>query len=254
MKLRVLIADDEHLSRERLTRFLRTEPGAEIVAECSSGTEALEAIRQQAPDVAFLDVRMPDLDAFGVLEALVGQRLPAIVLVTAFDHFALRAFEIEAVDYLLKPFDRQRLQRALRRVRQRLQIDRTRPDKPKAPEGFAYPQARHTPLERLTVRSSGRITLLKPAEIDWISAADNYVELHVGPKVLLLRVSIAALAGRLAEHRFARISRSILVNLDRIREIRSKSHGDYFVVLSTGTSLPGSRNYRLGLDSLLRTR
>ena len=111
MKLRVLIADDEHLSRERLTRFLRTEPGAEIVAECSSGTEALEAIRQQAPDVAFLDVRMPDLDAFGVLEALVGQRLPAIVLVTAFDHFALRAFEIEAVDYLLKPFDRQRLQR-----------------------------------------------------------------------------------------------------------------------------------------------
>jgi len=243
MRLRVLIADDEQLCRERLKRFLRTEPEAEVVAECASGIEAVRAIRQSSPDVAFLDVRMPELDAFGVIEALNGARLPAIVLVTAYDRFALRAFEFHAVDYLLKPFDLWRFQVALRRARHRLQLD--------SPLMCAVgPIAK--PLERVTVKSSGRITIVKTSEIDWISAADNYVELHVNTKTHLLRITISALAERLPGNCFARISRSVLVNLDRVKEIHSKSHGDYFVVLHNGTSLPGSRKYRHGLDGLLR--
>lgn len=253
MSLRVLIADDERLARERLKRFLSAESSTEIVAECASGSEALAAIRAQAPDVAFLDVRMPGLDAFAILDALAGQRLPAIILVTAFDHFALRAFDIEAVDYLLKPFNRQRVQRALYRVRNRLQIAPAGAEKSKSPQPIEV-RSGPPPLDRLTVRSYGRITLIKPAEVDWISSSDNYVELHVGTKVHLLRESIAALSARLAENRFARISRSILVNLDRIRETRSKSHGDYFVILDSGVTLVGSRNYRLELDKLLNSR
>jgi two-component system LytT family response regulator len=246
-KLRVLIADDEHLSRERLKRFLRTEPSTEVVAECASGSAALDAIRQQVPDVAFLDVRMPELDAFGILEALRDQPSPAIILVTAFDHFALRAFDFDAVDYLLKPFDRQRFQAAMRRVRYRLQLDVGR-------AGQSQSGSHHSPkpFDRVTVRSSGRITLINTSDIDWVSAADNYVELHVGPKTHLLRVTISSLANRLSPNRFARISRSILVNQERIREIHSKSHGDFFVVLLNGVSLPGSRNYRNGLSGIMR--
>lgn len=248
--LRVLIADDEQLSRERLKRFLRREPNTEIVAECASGSEALEGIRRHVPNVALLDVRMPELDAFGILESLRDQPAPAIILVTAFDHFALRAFDFDAVDYLLKPFDRPRFQAALRRVRHRLQLEIPRAD-PKPPPWPAGSHSNAGPLDRVTVRSAGRITLIKITDIDWISAADNYVELHVGTKIHLLRVTISALARRLAPNQFTRISRSILVNQERIGEIRSKTHGDFSVVLPDGTSLPGSRNYRSGLNRLM---
>ena len=248
MSLRVLIADDEQLSRERLKRFLRTEPGTELVAECASGAEALSAIREKAPDLAFLDVRMPELDGFDVIKSLDGVRLPAIVFVTAYDQFALRAFEIDAVDYLLKPFDRHRFQTAVRRARQRLRAA-TQPGT--ASLGELTPELAVT-HDRIAVKSSGRILLIRTSEIDWISAADNYVELHVGNKVHLLRMTISAVTQRLGAERFSRISRSLLVNVNAIKEIHSKSHGDYFVVLNNGVSLPGSRNYRGPLRKLLQ--
>jgi two-component system LytT family response regulator len=221
----------------------------EIVAECANGSEAVAAIRQEAPDLAFLDVRMPEMDAFGVLEALKDARSPAIILVTAHDQFALRAFDIDAVDYLLKPFDRERFQAALRRARRRLRLDSA-----KSQEPTAHIAASSKPLERITVKSAGRISIIKIAEVDWISAADNYVELHVGGKTHLLRTTISALANRLPKNRFSRISRSVLVNIDKVKEIRSKTHGDYFVVLHNEATLAGSRNFRHGLDGLLGSR
>jgi two-component system LytT family response regulator len=251
MNLRILIADDESLSRKRLRQFLRAEPDTEVVAECASGTEAVEAIRQQSPDLVFLDIRMPELDGFGVLEACLGAREPAVIFVTGHDHYAVRAFEAHAIDYLLKPFDRERLQLALRRARQRLRHG------PKAPldlpfaEVLAALEVRPPGLERVTIKSEGRISLVPTSEIDWISGADNYVELHAGKATHLLRTTITRLADQLPSGRFARISRSVLVNLERIREICPKSHGDYLVVLHNGTRLSGSRNYRQDWEGLL---
>jgi len=251
MKLRVLIADDEPLSRQRLRRFVRAEPGIELVAECVTGTEAVNGIRENSPDLAFLDVKMPELDAFGVVEALNGDRLPAIVFVTAYDQFAVRAFETNAVDYLLKPFDRERFQTALRRVRERLQRGGTHHNTPSLLSLLSEVSPRVKSLERLTIKSDGRISVVKTGEIDWVCAADNYVELHVGKMTHLLRVTITALASQLSPNRFLRISRSHLVNLDRIKEMRSKSHGDFLILLHNGTTLPGTRNYRQNLARFL---
>jgi two-component system LytT family response regulator len=251
MKLRVLIADDEPLGRQRLRRFVRAEPGTELVAECVTGMEAVIGIREKSPDLAFLDVKMPELDAFGVVEALNGARLPAIVFVTAYDQFAVRAFETNAVDYLLKPFDRERFQAALRRVRERLQRGVHHQNNPSLLSLLSEIGPRLKPLERVTIRSEGRISVLKTAEIDWVCAADNYVELHVGNTTHLLRVTMAALANQLSQNRFVRISRSHLVNVDRVKEMRSRSHGDFLILLHNGTTLPGTRNHRHDLARLL---
>lgn len=244
MKLRVLIAEDEPLSRERLRKFLQAERLVEIVAECASGLEARNAIQLTQPDIVFLDVKMPELDGFGVIEGLSGARLPVVVFVTAYDRFALRAFEVHAADYLLKPFDRERFRTALQRARERLQRNPDPRNDQALSEVLAALPARLHPHDRVTVRSQGRISFVNTAEINWICAADNYVELHVGDTTHLLRTTIAALANRLRRNRFVRISRSHLVNLDRVKEIRSRSHGDYSVILQDGTRLPGTRNYR----------
>ena len=250
MKLKVLIVDDEALSRERVRRFLTTEHDTVIVGECGSGKEAVAAIRRDSPDLVFLDVRMPELDGFGVLKELNGVQPPGIIFVTAHHEFATRAFDIHAVDYLLKPFDHARFRTALNRARERLQRR----------NGLRAQSRRHSnlisspygdPVDFIPVRSSGRIRLLKHSEIDWISAADNYAELHVGPVTYMLRSTITALADRFLSARFVRISRSILVNLDRITEIRPKSHGDYVIVLNDGACLTGSRNHRSSLARLL---
>jgi two-component system LytT family response regulator len=251
MNLRILIADDEPLGRERLRQLLRTEPRTEIVAECISGVEAVNTIRQRSPDLVFLDVKMPDLDGFGVLESLSGARMPAVIFVTAYDQFAVRAFEAHAVDYLLKPFDRERLQIALRRARERLQrTPEHRSDQPLS-EVLVSLETRLKRLERLTIKSQGRLSIVNTIDIDWIRAADNYAELHVGNTSHFLRMTLSALAERLPPNRFARISRSHLVNLERIKEIRSKSHGDFVVFLRDGTRLPGTRNYRHNLAGFL---
>lgn len=248
MKLRVVIADDEALSRQRLRQFLATDPNAEILAECADGNEAVRAIRSMSPDLVFLDVKMPELDGFGVLGELNGHCCPAVVFVTAYDGFAVGAFDAHAVDYLLKPFDRERFQTAMRRVRERLRAQKTS----SLSDLLTSVTARPKPFEHLTVKSDDRIRLLKTVEIDWISSADNYVELHVGAATHLCRITLRTLVRQLPSSQFARISRSVIVNLGRVKEIRRKTHGDFVVVLRAGTQLPGTRNYRENLNGILR--
>ena len=244
MKIRTLIVDDEALARERLRQLLETESEIEIIGECADGCEAVAAIQKAAPDIVFLDVQMPELDGFGVLDAIGSQPMPVIVFVTAHDKFALRAFEVHAVDYLLKPFDRERFQAALRHA--------TEQARNKAVGIHMEPQvavltelrSRTKPLDRLAVKSGAHIVWVFLDEIDWIQSADNYAELHVGTKSHLLRETLNALEERLPAEKFVRISRSAMVNPQRIKELRRMLYGGYEITLMNGTQLTLSRRYR----------
>ena len=244
MNLRVLIADDERLARERLRRLLEAEAGVEIVGECDNGVETLEAVRRRSPDLLFLDIRMPALDGFGVTESLGPNRRPAVVFVSACNRFAVQAFEADAADYLLKPFDRERLVRALQRGRRLVQ--RWREDQTLQRVSGAIDALAGTPrgVPRFVVKCGNRLVVVRSEEIEWIGSDDNYAELHVGSSVYLLRQTLIGLSQRLSPGQFWRISRSVMVNADQIKEIRPKSHGDYVVVLKNGCRLPGSRNFR----------
>jgi two-component system LytT family response regulator len=249
--MRVLVVDDEPLAREKLTGLLREEPDVELVGECRDGLEAIAAVEAHHPDVVLLDVQMPELDGFGVIESLDRETLPIVIFVTAYDQYALKAFEVHAVDYLLKPFDRKRFQEALGRARAEIQkqetgelnkrllalIDNLKPDK-------KY-------IERLVVKSSGRVFFLKTEEIDWIDSAGNYVRLHVGGESYLLRETMTNIEGRLDPRRFLRIHRSTIVNVERIKELQQVFHGDYIMILQNGQRLALSRSYRDKLNELL---
>ena len=249
MKLKVAIADDEPLARARLRELLEAEPGIDIVAECSTGTETVLAIQKERPDLVLLDVRMPEMDAFEVIAALGVNHLPAIIFVTAHDQFALRAFEANAADYLLKPFDHDRFQEALQRGRERAKRNAQSHSMAEVIKLLAGLKKPSKTAQRFAIRLGGRILVVKPDEIDWIQGAGNYSELHVGSAVHLLRGTLAELEEQLSPTKFIRISRSLIVNVDRIREIRAKSHGDYVVVLRDGKNLSATRNHR---ETLLR--
>jgi two-component system LytT family response regulator len=246
MKLRVLIAEDEPISRERLRQLLAAEKQVQIVAECSNGDETLAAIRKLRPDLVFLDIRMPARDGFEVVREIDAEERPAIIFVTASAQFAVQAFEVHAVDYLLKPFDQERLHAALERARARLAGGRGQ----KNSNGEMTREKADGHLDRLAVKQGGRISLVQFETIDWIVAADNYAELHVGAACHLLRTTITQLAEELPPGRFVRISRSTLVNVNRIKEIRSKTHGDYVVLMTSGAQLTATRTYR---DNLMRS-
>ena len=234
-KIRTVIVDDEPLARSSLSVLLRLDPEIEIVAECASGAEALAEIRAANPDLVFLDVQMPECDGFDVLE-LLGQHLPpAVVFVTAYDQYALRAFEAGALDYLLKPFDNVRFARALDRAKHRISRSRDLP----------------RPAERLAIKGVGEIVFVKIPEIDWIEAADYYACLHVGAKTHLLRRSLAELEQELNENMFCRIHRSTIVNLERVRGLEVNREGEYEVLLDRGIRLRLSRRYRKQLESRL---
>ena len=251
MKVQCLIVDDEPLARERLRQLLQQEADIEIAGECADGRQAVEMIKNQSPDLVFLDVQMPELDGFGVLEQIQGEHMPAIIFVTAHDRFALRAFEVHAVDYLLKPFDRDRFQTALRRALGHIQQAQSGELSQRLTALLAEvkPAAKH--LERLSIKSSGRVIFLKTDDIDWIEAADNYVSLHVGAETHLHRETMSALAEQLSTSKFLRISRSTIVNVDRIKELQPLFHGEYVVILRNGTKLTLSRNYRDALHQLM---
>lgn len=234
-KVRVLVVDDEALARSNLTVLLRRDPEIEIIGECSSGAEALTTIRSQRPDLVFLDVQMPECDGFDVLELLGRDLPPAIVFVTAYDQYALRAFEAGALDYLLKPFDNPRFERALARAKDRL----------------ARGSAPNPAPERIVIKSAGQIIFLKVSDIDWIEAADYYVCLHVGTKTHLLRRTMSDLEQELDPRMFCRIHRSAIVNLDRVHSLKLNEDGDHDVVLENGTTLRLSRTYRKALQSRL---
>jgi len=250
MKARTLIVDDEELARERLRQLLANQPEIELVGECADGREAVAAIKEKSPDLVFLDIQMPELDGFAVLEAVNVEPMPVIVFVTAYDKFALRAFEVHAVDYLLKPFDRERFESALRRA---LDQVRHREDPARAQAQAALLteiQAPAKPIERLAIKSGGRIVVVKSADIAWIESAHNYVEIHDDKQSHLLRESISSIETRLSPDKFVRISRSVIVNVDRVKELEPLFGGEYTVTLQNGQRLTLSRRYRHKLPRL----
>ena len=252
MTLRVIIVDDEPLAREGIRQFLSGEPDVEVVAECASGIEAVEAIGAESPQLVFLDIQMPELDGFGVLEALDGDEIPAVIFITAHDEYALKAFEVFALDYLLKPLELSRFKKAMERARQQLAGD-GREDLRERMLGLLGDLAdqRSAPLDRLVVKSRGRVHLLKVTEIDWIGADGNYARLHVGETEHLVRETMTALERRLDAGHFIRIHRSTIVNLDRIKEIQPWFKGELMVILKDGEQLALSRKYRKALEDRL---
>jgi two-component system LytT family response regulator len=234
-KISTLIADDEKLARSNLTILLRRDPDIEIVSECGSGAEALSQIRSKRPDLVFLDVQMPECDGFDVLELLGGEQPPALVFVTAYDQYALRAFEAGALDYLLKPFSNARFDKALDRAKERVRLGKDQSRK----------------VDRFVIKNAGEVLFLKISEIDWIEAADYYACLHVGPRTHLIRRSMSDLDRDLDQTAFCRIHRSTIVNLNRIRGLKLSEDGEYGVQLDNGNTLRLSRRYRRQLQSRL---
>jgi two-component system LytT family response regulator len=227
--------DDEPLARTNLSLLLRLDPEIAVVSECGSGVDAPIEIRRTKPDLLFLDVQMPECDGFDVLELLGKDVPPAVVFVTAYDQYALRAFEAGALDYLLKPFDDARFDLALHRAKQKITRGKDRP----------------RTLDYLTVKSAGQVVFVSLPSIDWIEAADYYAALHVGPKTHLLRRSITELEQDLDANVFFRIHRSTIVNLNRIRGLKLNEDGEYTVLLESGISLRLSRRYRKPLQTRL---
>jgi two-component system LytT family response regulator len=238
-----IVADDEAVARRRLVRMLEESGRASVVAACAGGREAVERVVALKPDLLFLDVQMPDLDGFQVVEAITGdgRASPAIVFVTAYDQYALRAFDVHAVDYLLKPFTGERFRTALARARERIASHAPDP----ALAGLAADLRRRPAyLTRLPVRSGGRTVFVDLESVDWLEAADNYVRVHVQRREHLVRETLAALDAQLDPDRFARIHRSVIVNVARIAEVRPTSHGDAEVLLRDGARLAVSRTWR----------
>ena len=248
-RIRTLIVDDESLARDRMRQLLQKELEIEIIGECADGRTAVAMIKKETPDLIFLDVQMPELDGFGVVEALGADASPVIVFVTAHDKFALRAFEIHAVDYLLKPFDRERFQKALHRALEQVKQRDSSTLIARQAALIASLKSPHND-ERLAVKSGGHVVWVKLDEVDWIGSADNYAELHVGARSHLMRETMSALEARLDPKNFVRISRSVIVNAPRIRELKRLFYGGCELILQDGTKLTLSRRYRDKLQQL----
>jgi two-component system LytT family response regulator len=248
MSIRVLVVDDQPMARERLVSLLKAEPDVELTSTAGSGPEAVEQIRDAAPDLVFLDLQMPELDGFGVIEAVGVDRMPPTVFVTAYDEYAVRAFEVQALDYLLKPFGRQRFQSALQRARRHLERERSGALADRLAALLRTGRAPGEPIERLMVKTGGRVSFVEIDQIDWVEAEGNYVRIHVGSDTHLLRETMGTLLQKLGERRFFRIHRSRIVNVAQIREIRIAGGGDYQVVLQDGIKLGLSRLYRDALQ------
>ena len=252
-RFRALIVDDEPFARERVRRLLAADEEIEIVGECADGFAAVEALSAHAPDLVFLDVQMPGKDGFAVLEEVAGRCAPLVIFLTAYDQYAVRAFDACALDYLLKPFDEERFEKALARAKAQLRRAEEASTSEPTASLLDGKEARgsQAPLERVVVKSGGRIFFLKTCEVDWIEAYGNYVRLHVGATSYLLREPISSLEAQIDPARFLRIHRSALVNIERIREMQPMFHGQYVVILHDGTRLTLSRRYRSKLQKSL---
>src|SRR5688572_13369923 len=242
MKIRTVIVDDEPLARRRLKRFLQASPDIEVVAECGDGTAAIAAIQDQQPDLVFLDVQMPGLNGFDVLSTVGVERMPVVIFVTAFDTFAVQAFEAQALDYLLKPFGEERVAKALDRARKFFEGGTKRAYQDHLAELLRTTDAGRNNA-RVLVRNGDRVLVLGAAEIDWVEAYGDYVRLHVGQQSHLLRSTLTEMEQRLKPEGFARIHRSRLVNLDRIREFNTVSPTELLIVLKDGARLNASPTY-----------
>jgi len=262
MKIRVLIVDDEELAREGIRMLLEDFPDAEIAGECSNGFEAVSMIQERKPDLVFLDVQMPEMDGFGVVEKIGTDKMPLVIFVTAYDKYALRAFEIHAFDYLLKPIDDDRFVKTFQRavaqleqlensLNQRLAelIEDLKSQRGQVSENQSQPAPKY--LERIVVKTTRSIFFVGVEEVDYFEAAGNYVEIHTGQKTHLVRETITRLESRIDPQKFLRIKRSIIVNIKRIKELQPLFNGEFAVILQNGTELISSRRFRKNLDVLL---
>lgn len=243
-KLRALIVDDEPPARAILRRMLQEHADIEISGECANGQSALKALRAHPPDLLFLDIQMPEMDGFALLEALGEERMPAVIFVTAYDHYAVRAFEVAAVDYLLKPFDHERLDKALQRARASLREQNNNDRAEQVLRLLTQMHARSEYLERFVVKQNGRVALIPAADVDWIEVEGNYLRLHTGKTAHLIRETLNNLETRLDPRRFLRIHRSTMVNLDRVQELHVHFNEEHLVILKDGRQLTLSRRYR----------
>ena len=254
MTLRALVVDDEALARKALLRLLKNEPDISVAGQCGDGEAAVEAIQRLHPDLVFLDVQMPEMDGFRVVEAVGPEQMPVTIFVTAFDRYALRAFDANAVDYLLKPFAPERLARALHRARDRCS---GRQDRAAAQRLFSLLERtgfQSDYVQRLTVSVRGRIRFVPVADIDWIEAEGNYARLHAGRRIYDLRETLQALMEKLDPRDFVRIHRSTIVNIHRVREVQPWFQGSHVVVLESGEELRMSRYQREAVEKLLGKR
>jgi two-component system LytT family response regulator len=252
--IRTLIVDDEPMARASIRVLLGGDPEIEIVGECGSGVDAVTAIAAQAPELVFLDVQMPRMNGFEVLEAVGDNRPFAVVFVTAYDSYAVAAFDVQALDYVLKPFDDQRFQRAVERAKGRIRrarVDHLASELVQIVAGNPPVESPAAPIERFAIRDGTRTVFVPLSEIDWIEAADYYVQLHAGARSYLHREPLRDLEARLDPRRFVRIHRSAIVALDRVVELRPSAHGDHCVRLRDGTELRLSRARRGRLRVLL---
>jgi len=251
VKIKALIVDDEPLARSMVRCMADGHAGIELVGESESGQEAIAAIRTLKPDLIFLDVQMPGGDGFTVIEALASEHLPHVIFITAYDQYAVRAFEVHAIDYLLKPFDRDRFEQALRRAVRQIETERSGELNERI---FSLLAERRPPapyLERFIIKTEGRVFFLKAGEIEWVEAEGNYVVLHAGGKGHLFREAISSLETRLDPRRFQRIGRSAIVNIDCVRELQPWFRGDYKIILHDGTELKLSHRFRDNLNKYL---
>lgn len=260
MPINVLIVDDEPLARRRIARLLRAEPDVDVVGECGTGREAVEALKANDVDLVFLDVQMPDLDGFDVVAEVGAEKMPSVIFVTAYNEYALKAFEVHAVDYLLKPVEAERFQRAFQRAREflgrkgeaqsgrRLKallsqlLNEERIPDVVTGEHIAPHPSRY--VDRIMVKTDGRVLFVKVNDVDWFEAAGNYIRLHAQRQTYMIRETMNALESSLNPSQFARIHRATIVNLDRIRELQPWFAGDYVVLLHDGSQLKLTRTYR----------
>jgi len=249
--IRALIADDETLARKFIRRILKDDHDVEIVGECSNGKEAVAMIRKQSPDLVFLDVQMPELDGFAVLESIHTDPLPEIIFATAYEQYAIRAFELHALDYLLKPFDQARFKDAIKHAKERLRSERQKEGRMQISALLESIRNKPRYLDRLVIKAGGRITFLGTHEINWIEADDKYVHLHTGKISPMVRQTLSAMETQLDPKKFRRIHRSSIVNVERIKELQPLFSGEYSILLDDGTKLTLSRNYKDKLFELL---
>ncbi|MFQ5528936.1 MAG: LytR/AlgR family response regulator transcription factor [Gemmatimonadota bacterium] len=251
-RLRTLIVDDEPLARERLRTLLADHADIDLIGECEDGPAAVEAIERERPDLVFLDVQMPELTGFQVLERLESAP-PEVIFVTAYDQYAIRAFDVHALDYLLKPFDRERFERALARARANARDTGRRAEMREQLRALLDEAAdRRTDARRLVVRGRGRIRFVDLEDVDYMEAAGNYVKIHTGEETHLLRETLTRMAERLPAAEFVRVSRSAIVRIDRITQLKPRGHGRYLIGLRSGASLNSGRTYADNVERLLR--
>jgi two-component system LytT family response regulator len=242
-KIRVVIIDDESPARRKIRRFLASDPDFEVVAEAATGLEAVDQIYAEKPDLIFLDIQMPGLGGFAVVEALDGKTMPHIVFTTAFDQFALKAFEVQALDYLLKPFEQSRFNRVLAHVKQLLAGPAPDLINERVTRLLEEVKPRRRYVERILVHADERAHLLAVEKIDWVESAKNYVGLHVGKESYLLRGTIEGFYERLDPAKFIRANRSHLVNIESIKELQPWFHGEYKIILKDGKAISWSRRF-----------